>query len=331
MPQDSFMRLEINEIPKAAGRLSAPATQAELRRLGAHLAALDPAAIVTLARGSSDHAAHVLAYAIGMLTGRPVASSGPSLASVFAAPLRARGLAAIAISQSGQSMDLTAATRAYREAGAWTLALTNTPAAPMAREAHAILDIAAGREGAVAATKSYVSSVIAGLWVLGHWTADPGLLAALEALPERLEQALSVDYQALAEDLAQIERLFVIGRGPTLGIAGEVALKAMELCGVHASAYSAAEVLHGPSAVLTQGFAVLSVGAPEAAQLSGTLEKIASQGARVIAAPTTSRQHDLTDGLVALVPIYAALEAAARARGRDPDRPKFLKKETLTL
>ncbi len=377
MTGPTLMRQEIDEIPAAAARLCTAAAQADFARAAAALAARDPSVLVTVARGSSDHAATCLAYAAGLMTGLPVASLGPSVASIYGGTLRLKDAAAIAISQSGRSADLIAATLACSAGGAVTLALTNSPGSPLAAAAGLTIDLRAGPERSVAATKSFVNSVLSGLWLLAHWTGDRVLQDALRAMPARLEAARSVPCDALADDLARIDRLFVLARGPGVGVAGEVALKAMELCGIPASAYSAAEVLHGPARVLTRGFPVLALGAGAEPGMDETLGQLAAQGIRAIPAPAMQAPDAgapamqapdagapamqapdtgapamqapdagapamqapdagapvlrLLDRLVQLVPLYLALEAAARARGFDPDRPAFLRKETDTL
>ncbi len=326
----SSMLQEIREIPEAARRLMAPDRQGQISELASRLQTDPPRMVLTVARGSSDHAATVLAYAIGILTGLPVASFAPSLASIHGAAIRAEGGLVLAVSQSGKSMDLTSAVSTLSAGGARTIAITNSADSPLAGAVGDVLDIAAGPEHTVAATKSYLSSIVCGLSLVAHWTGDAALEAALQALPERLEGALqpAAEIEAM---LTKAEHLVVIGRGPTLGVAQEVALKAMELCGIHASAYSAAEVLHGPAQILQDGFPVLSMGAPTGARLDDTLGTLRKQGAFVVEAPTSEPLHDVLDGLLTLVPVYLALEAAARARGHDPDRPPLLRKETLTL
>ncbi len=336
------MRLEIEEIPAVAERLLA-ASRTEFAVAGAALRRRDPAMIVTVARGSSDHAAAYLKYAIELVAGVPVASVGPSIMSIYGRELRLSSAAAIAISQSGKSPDIVAMTKAARQSGALTLALTNTPGSPLAEAADLALDLRAGPERSVAATKSFVSSVIAGLGILGHWRDDASLLAALARLPEALTRAVTLDWSAIAGALTPQRSLFVLGRGPGFALAQEAALKFKETCGIHAEAYSAAEVLHGPARIIEAGFPLLAFAARDAAEqgVAEVADQLAAQGARVFA--TTARAtraetlaaaptgHPITDALPLIVTFYGFVEALSRSRGLDPDHPPHLSKVTETI
>ena len=334
----SRMRLEIEEIPEAAARLLEEDVQSAIRTHAASLRRLDPALVATVARGSSDHAATCLAHAVGVMLGRPVASLTPALASVHDVALRTGSSAGIAISQSGSSSDIVALVTELERAGTPVLALTNTPDSALGRAAGATLDLHAGPELAVAATKSFTNSVLVALWLVAHWCGSEELRDALAATPERLRDALGRDLSAAAELLDGTQRLVVLGRGPALGLAGEIALKAIETSGIHASAYSAAEVLHGPSALLVDGFPVLLLNATHGRGIEEALARLPAQGARLVAAddraagrlPDVPRSHPLVHALDELVGLYAVLEAEARRRGRNPDAPSHLRKETDT-
>ena len=336
---ESAMRREIEEIPEAAARLLDADVQRTLTREATRLRTLDPALVATVARGSSDHAATCLAHAIGVMLGRPVASLTPALASVHDVALKTGSSAGIAISQSGRSSDIVALVETLERAGTPVLALTNTSDSPLGRSAGATLDLHAGPERAVAATKSFANSVLVGLWLVARWSGSVELRTALETTPERLDAALGRGLDAAATLLEGADRLVVLGRGPALGLAGEIALKAIETSGIHASAYSAAEVLHGPSAMLVDGFPVLVLNATHGRGLEEALTRLPAQGARVVAAddraagrlPDVPRSHPLVHALDELVGLYAVLEAEARRRGRDPDAPPHLEKETDTL
>lgn len=332
MGSKTWMAHEIAEIPEAAQRLLDPDLQRHFAALGKSLRDCDPHFIISVARGSSDHAATCLKYAIELVAGVPVASLGPSVASVYNASLRSNRALGLAISQSGASQDLLSLTQAIRTGRGLTLALTNTPDSPLGQACDLLCDITAGPENAVAATKSYTNSVLVGLWCLARWQRNDPLLTALETVPNQLQQAFSTDVTGLATELAQIDRLVVLGRGPALGIAQEIALKAMEVCEIPATAYSSAEVLHGPSAIIKDGFPVLAIGDGKTGFLDQTLDRLTAQGARVIA-----RLHPAEPAHIAVPPLdqlvvaYRALEMAARQKGKDPDKPPNLRKVTLTV
>ncbi|QPH52925.1 SIS domain-containing protein [Pontivivens ytuae] len=315
----SHMAREIAEIPAACARLlSGPADEA-IRAAAAEWRALDPPLLVTVGRGSSDHAATYLSYACGIVSGVIPASYPLSLASLHRQEPRAAGAAALAISQSGSSPDIVAAATAMRDGGASLLVLTNTAGSPLARTSEQVIDIGARPERAVAATKSYVASVVAGLRVIGMWHEATELLDATERLPDALADALTRRTDGIAEVLGTTDRLIVVGRGPSLGVAQELALKSMELCQTTALAFSSAEIRHGPMQALHGDYPVLDLerGDP----LPGT---------RTLHPPERPSLHPLVDPLLDLAPIYVALEAAARARGLDPDAPSRLTKETAT-
>ncbi|WP_299592700.1 SIS domain-containing protein [uncultured Tateyamaria sp.] len=331
----TFMRREIDEIPEAARRLTDPATQDAFKATAAALRAHDPRAIVTIARGSSDHAATCLKYAFELVAGVPVASLGPSVATIYGAQLRFDRVTALGISQSGQSSDLVQMMESAALGGAQTITLTNHSDSPLAAAATHVLDIHAGPEQAVAATKSYTNSILTGLWLAAHWQQDDALIAALLTLPDRLDTALENDVSRMTEALIGLDRLVVLSRGPTLGIACEVALKAMEVCAIPAISYSSAEVLHGPSAVLKHGYPVLPIPSNPGSGLTDTLGILRAQGASIL--PTVSgaaiphSAMPALDALDALVPLYGALEAVSLRRGLNPDKPVGLAKVTNTV
>lgn len=338
----THMRQEINEIPEAAARLL-DRSAADLAKAGQALREKDPAFLVTIARGSSDHAATFIKYAVELTAGRPVASLGPSLASIYGADLKLRGGAAIAISQSGKSPDIVAMADAATKSGAVTIALTNTLPSPITQASLHAVDINAGPELAVAATKSFVNSIVAGLALLSEWTGDDTLKAAVRAVPEHLAKAVTLDWSEFARELGDAESLYMLGRGPALAIASEAALKFKETSNMHAEAYSAAEVLHGPVALVEDKFPVLAFTARDAAEASivEIVDSLAGKRALAFATsgevkaahklPFVATGHPLTDALALIVPFYGFVEAWSRSKGFDPDQPAALKKVTETL
>lgn len=337
----THMRAEIEEIPAAIERFLAGSGPA-VKEAAAALAAKNPQMIATIARGSSDHAAAFLKYAIELTAGIPVTSLAPSVASIYGAQLQMGNTATISVSQSGESPDIIAATEMAKKGGALTLTLTNKLQSPLAKIADNAIDIAAGPELSVAATKSFFTSIIAGLAILAEWQNDDALRQGLKALPDQVRQALNCDWSELTGVIDGDNSLFVLGRGPTMAIASEVALKFKETCGLHAEAYSAAEVMHGPVALVEPAFPVLVLAARDAAEASclAAAEKLAADGADAfITADGTNKSrklafaatgHPLTDALCLVVPFYAFVEGYARHRGLNPDQPPRLRKVTET-
>ncbi|MEQ1941127.1 SIS domain-containing protein [Mesorhizobium sp. VNQ89] len=343
MPETpTHMRNEILEIPAAAARLI-EASDGALALAGRQLRDLSPKVIATVARGSSDHAASFLKYATELTTGVPVASLGPSIASIYRAKLKLEGAACLTISQSGKSPDIVAMAEAAKSGGALTIALTNTAGSPLANASDHAIDILAGVEKSVAATKSFVNSAVAGLLLLAHWTGDTTLLAALRGLPEHLRKAIDCDWMGIADALTGETSLFILGRGPSAAIANEAALKFKETCGMHAEAYSAAEVMHGPMALVGPGFPVVALAARDASEpaTAEAADLLAGKGASVFVTSAQARKasvlpfaptgHPITDPLPLVVSFYAFVEAFARKLGLDPDQPRNLRKVTETV
>lgn len=338
----SHMAREVAEIPQAAARFLDRSREA-LARTAAALRDRDPALVATVARGSSDHAASYLKYAIELQAGLPVASIGPSIASIYRRPMRLTDAACIGISQSGRSPDIVEMMRAAGKGGALSIAITNHADSPMAEASAHCLALAAGEEKSVAATKTFVNSVLAGLALLAEWQQDDDLRRAVADMPQALDQAVAQDWSALSARLSRASQAFVLGRGPGFAIAAEAALKMKETSGIHAEAYSAAEVLHGPAAIVQAHFPVLVLGVEDAAlpQVVETAERMAAQGADVFLTgaeargatrlPSVAGLHPLVAPLVLIASYYAFVEELARRRGFDPDTPPHLRKVTETI
>lgn len=338
----THMAREVAEIPAAAARFL-DQTGPALRDTAAAMRALNPGLIVTVARGSSDHAATYLKYAVELLAGIPVASVGPSVASIYGRPLRLNGAVCIGISQSGQSPDIVEMMRAGREGGALSVAITNMAESPMGAASDHCLALQAGVEQSVAATKTFVVSVLAGLALLAEWQQDAALRRAIADLPAAFDKALQLDWSPLAARLSRAGSAYVLGRGPAFAIANECALKLKETCGLHAESYSSAEVLHGPAAIVQAQFPVLALGVEDAAlpHVVTTAERLAAQGADVFLTgasakgatllPSVPDLHPLVAPLVLATAFYNFVEGLARRRGFDPDTPPHLRKVTETV
>jgi glucosamine--fructose-6-phosphate aminotransferase (isomerizing) len=252
------------------------------------------------------------------------------------------GSACIVISQSGSSPDLLAVATAAKQGGAHVIALLNAPDSPLAKIANDVLPLHAGKENSIAATKSFIASLSALLHLLAAWQEDSELEQALSACPGQLRDAWSCDWDAALDPLCNARNLFVLGRGIGLGIAEEAALKFKEVCGLHAEAYSAAEVLHGPVAIAGRAFPVLVF-----AQRDRTLQgietlvgELASRGITVIAAGTrhdkainlpTPASHAAIEPLLRVQSFYRMANDLALRLKLDPDRPPYLQKVTITV
>ena len=310
--------------------------------LGAALRKTPPGGIVTIARGSSDHAAAYLAYLLTVRSGRLVTSLPMSLITLYHAPLMADRLLAIAVSQSGRSPDVVEPIRELRKGGAITAAILNDVASPLGETAEWVLPLHAGAELSVAATKSFICSLVAGARLAAHWCECEDLVEGLNSLPSALEEACSLDWSRAVEPLAASERLMVIARGIGLSIAKEAALKLKETCGIQAEAFSAAEVRHGPQALIAAGYPLFAFAlrGPSQAEVLTLAAEMKQRGANVIlAAPDNVPERDLTlattlsehlDPIAAIQSFYTLVEEVSRTRGRDPDRPPFLNKVTST-
>jgi glucosamine--fructose-6-phosphate aminotransferase (isomerizing) len=336
------MATEIAEAPDAVARFF-DREDAALRGLGARLRALAPAFAVTCARGSSDHAAGYFTYALEILAGIPVASIGPSVASIYRAPLRLRGAVLLSVSQSGKSPDIVALQAAARAAGAFAVAVVNDVASPLALQADAVLPLHAGRENSVAATKSCLSSAVILAALVAELVEDNALRSAVRVLPEALGRALAADWGAPLPMLTQAISAYVVGRGPALPVAMEAALKLKETAVLHAEAFSGAEVMHGPLQLLHAGFPVIAFRPRDAAHaaMGEAIARLTAVGGHVFTSedgppqpgrlPFTSTGHSLLDPLAMLLAFYGLAEQVARARGQDPDHPSHLSKITETV
>ncbi|NVH76184.1 SIS domain-containing protein [Paraburkholderia sp. JPY432] len=329
--------------------LASPATVAEqlkdssrVATLAAKLAQQPRHVALTVARGSSDHAASYFASLTMSRLGVPVASLPMSVATLQQAPLQVRDQLALAFSQSGKSPDLVGTMNALRAAGALTVAAVNAPSSPLADACEWHLPLVAGPELSVAATKSYIAMLSISAQLIAHWQNDAELLAGLNTLPDALERAGRLDWSMAVNDLRGIERMIVIGRGLGLAIAQEAALKLKETSGIQAEAFSSAEVRHGPMELIDRDYPLL-VFAPRGPEQAGLLQlaqDMRARGARVLLAapddvaeaslPLVATAHAALDPIAAILSFYVMAADLAAARGRNPDAPRHLNKVTET-
>lgn len=316
--------------------------EAHYAELGARLRATPLHTALTVARGSSDHAASYAAYLIMARLGRVVASLPMSLLTLYKSPLITRDTLTIAISQSGQSPDVVEPIRYFRDGGATTVALVNAVDSPLAQAAEWTMPLHAGPELSVAATKSFITSLTAAARFVAHWQDDPGLMAALQGLPEVLQQASTCDWSAAIDVLAPARDIMVVGRGISFPVALEAALKFKETSALQAEAFSGAEIKHGPMALIEEGYPllILATRGPAQGSLLNLAAEMRQRGARVLlAAPADVVGRELTlpvaptpdlDPIVAIQVFYMMAARLAVARGLDPDKPRHLSKVTRT-
>jgi glucosamine--fructose-6-phosphate aminotransferase (isomerizing) len=337
-PVTSAMAREAATCGEAAARLlaSRPAIHALAGRLDTGRARV----AVICGRGSSGHAGVHLRYLIETRLGLPVSMTAPSVITALQRPLKLDGALFIVISQSGASPDLIAATRMARAEGAQTVAMVNAEGSPLADAADHVLPLLAGAERAVAATKSVTSSMMAGALLVAGLSGDAGLMAALERLPARLDLAHACDWTALAPALAKAPSACITGRAFGLAPAREIALKLTEMLRIPALGYSAAELLHGPRAALSSQTPVLAIRLYDRTgmDVDNLVTRLRGEGVPVFVCggrsgdlPWIGDDDPVTDAIAMLAPAYRLIEAAARARGFDPDHPPHLSKVTRTL
>jgi glutamine---fructose-6-phosphate transaminase (isomerizing) len=316
--------------------------EAMYARLGGRLRQLSPRMALTVARGSSDHAAGYFAYLAMARTGCVVASLPMSLVTLYDAPLAVRHMLTVAVSQSGQSPDIVTPLSRFREQGAATVALVNDIHSPLARAAEWVLPLHAGPERSVAATKSFIASLVAAARLVAHWARDAALMESLSALPQALRDAAQVDWTSALGSLTDARRALVIGRGIGLPLAQEAALKLKETSFLQAEAFSGAELRHGPMALVEAGYPILVLATPGPA-LDGLVHlagELRAMGAQVIlAAPRAVPSRQLTlpsapapelSPITAAVAFYRLAAQLSLARGLNPDQPRHLRKVTLT-
>lgn len=317
------------------------ANRAAFAAIGERLRSAPPAAVVTCGRGSSDHAATFAKYLIETMTGTPTASAALSVASVYDAPVAPGNRLCLAISQSGKSPDLLASVERQRASGAFVVALINAEDAPLCQHADVVIALSAGAERSVAATKSYIASLAAIAALVAAWTEDAALANALDGLPRQLEQAFALDWSAAVAAYRDAASLFVLGRGLGLGVAQEAALKFKETCALHAESFSAAEVRHGPMAIVGSGFPVLAFGGsdPAGSSVRDTAMEFHRRGATVLLADPVPAAADLPalaahpaiEPILMIQSFYRMANALSLARGCNPDSPPHLNKVTETL
>jgi glutamine---fructose-6-phosphate transaminase (isomerizing) len=337
----SLVLAELNEAPgvveRQLGELAAP-----LGELTARLLRTPPSVVVTCARGSSAHAATFAKHLVERHLGIPVVAAAPVIFTAYRRDLRLKDQLFLAISQSGRSDDLVEAARSARRTGALSAALVNDVQSPLAEACDIVLPLGAGPERAVAATKSFIASLSALLRLIALWCNEQNLRAAIDRLPARLADAARLDWNGAVKSLSAAHSLVTIGRGPTLAIAREAALKLKELADLHAEAFSGAEFLHGPVALVEANYPLLMFVAPDetAPGMRCLAAELHGRGADLFCAdptggvsaelPALPPDHPEADALCLIQSFYRMAVEVAVARRLDPDHPRHLQKITRT-
>ncbi len=337
---------EIREQPEVLARLL---EDRAVQEVASALRRRAPKLIVTLARGSSDHAVTFFSYLAGQTLGVPVASLPPSLLSVYAARMHAEGTLAVGVSQSGESSDVVEGLTALKRAGALTVTISNDPESSLIRAADYGLLQRAGHEQAVAASKTFSTQMLLLALLVAHWGEDKDLLDALHAVPAALAATLETSdkLKEVALRLTHARSMYVLGRGLSYAPALETALKLKETCYVHAEAYSSAEFQHGPIAAVNPSDPVLMLASGDATAPSNleAATKLRAANADLSVIGSDKETGSEATAAVSLPPGYPPVTQAfsfvlagqllalhlASAKGLNPDAPRHLNKVTKTM
>ena len=326
----SLMAAEIAEQPAVLGGVLAAA--GEIAETASWVRARRPRFVLFAARGTSDHAALYAKYLTEIRLGLPAGLVSPSTVTVYGRRPDLRDVLFVAVSQSGGSPDLLDSLRAAREAGAATVAVTNAADSPLAAAAERHVDVRAGTERAVAATKTYTAELLALYLLFG------GDARAAAALPDAAGATFALPPPD-APRFLYADRIVTTGRGYAYPTAREAALKLMETSYLAALAFSGADLLHGPLAMIDSGVPVLAVVPPGRAggALAPVLERLVGAGAAVttvgVGADLPIIADDVPDELrpvLEILPLQRLAWRLALDRGLDPDRPRGLAKVTAT-
>ncbi len=304
--------------------------------------AFNPYSVVSIARGSSDHAAQFMNYMIMQKLGKLPTTLSLSILTLYKTRLDVSKSLGIAISQSGQSPDVVGPLSFFEQANVPSIALVNDVESPLAKAAKWTVPLHAGPERSVAATKSFIASLSAAAHLTACWSKDEALLNALQALPADLVKAQANDWSNVIGSFTKAKRIMVVGRGYGLALALESALKFKETCSIQAEAFSAAEIKHGPQALIEEGYPLLIYAnrGPALHSMLDLAQDMKTRGANVIlAAPSFVKEKDLEiasaqseelDIITAAQSFYLMIEKLSRELGLNPDEPRHLSKVTKT-
>ena len=295
---------------------------------------LQPSMIMMVARGSSDHAGVFAKYLYEVELGIPVCAAAPSVSGIFNKQLNLKNALVIVISQSGRSPDILHQAKFARQGGAYTVALVNDESSPLASICDAVLPIRAGKEQAVAATKSYLASLSALLQLCAVWSENKALEASLADLPVAMQAVCEQPPQLKTEYLQGVQNCIVLGRAFGYAISREVALKLKEVLSIHAESFSSAEFIHGPVTLAEKPLLIIDLDIPDESQpyhhtMSDNVRQRGANMVKMDCANTTL--HKRVVPLLLMQRFYLDIEQVAMEMGLDPDTPPGLNKVTETL
>lgn len=347
MVTTSYLYREIHEQPSVLRRLF-DLEQPTIRQLVQEIRRRDVQYVLIAARGTSDNAGRYANYLFGALNGLPVALAAPSLYTIYRRPPRLRNALVLGISQSGKSPDIVSVLDDAKQQGALTAAITNVAESELASQADFVIPLHAGEERSIAATKTYTAELMAIALIGANLADDPQLLNAAAGVPEAVARVLEVGptVSELAQRYRYMRACVVIGRGYNYASAFELALKLKELTYTLAEPYSSADFLHGPLALIEDGFPAVvlapsGIMLPEMQKFIGVLAERSAEPIVISDDSATLEMGRIQIPLLATVPEWLspitaiapgqllALHLAA-ARDYDPDHPRGLRKVTET-
>ena len=347
MLTDSHLYREIHE-QAAVLRHFLDSEKATVRRLAQAIKRYEVTHVIIAARGTSDNAGRFAQYVLGSMNGLAVALTTPSLFTIYKRPPRFGKALLLGISQSGKSPDIVAVLAEARRQGVLTAVITNVPDSDLAQEGDVVIDLHAGQERAVAATKTYTAELAAIALLSATLAQDNDMMAALEEMPGAVAQTLAMDelIAHVAPRYCYMERCVVIGRGYNYATAFEMALKMKELSYTSVEPYSSADFLHGPLALIEPGFPVIVI-APSGmmqAEMQVFMRTLKERQAEIVAISDDAEVLSLAriglalpraapewlSPLTAIVPGQLFAMHLAHTRDYDVDAPRAIRKVTET-
>ena len=344
------MEKEAFEAPKVI-RKALKENRSILASLSKRLQNHPPSFVMTDARGSSDHACTFAKYLFESRLGWVTSSAAPSVVTMYGANLNVKDALVLGISQSGESPDVCEILETSQRQGALTVAMVNEINSPLSELADYVVPLWAGEEKAVAATKSYISSLFTLLHFSAIYLQDHHLLSRLEELPDVLEETLAIDWSQAVDLLKHYDDVLVSARGFGYPVAREAALKFKETCSIHAEAFSGAEILHGPLALVRKDYPVfmfiqkdltyrgmlqlaqkvISLGGKPLIVYPKSLEsEVSITSVNSILLPLPCSLDSVCDPIMAIQAFYPMVAHLSVTKGNSPDHPDHLQKVTKT-